>query len=392
MPFQLTTAGLSVQNQAEILDEMSQALKTATKSDGTTLAFGPNWLTTPDSVDWQQLNIFAEFLAQAQEAVAETYNSIGPGAQGKTLHNVAIIAGAPFKTATKSKVTARISAGGGGSNVPKGTVFKTSDTGAQFATAVAVVVPPNGTADVVCESLEWGPVAALAASLTVIVTPVAGMTAVTNPANAVLGQNDETDPEWRTRHLDSLALPGTRTIDAMRAGLLQLAGVTDARVFENVTGAVNGDGMPGHSIWAVVDGGDEQEIANLEFVRKADGIETYGAITKTVQDTQGGTDTVKFSRPTLVDIYAVVQMTPAASAGEQTTCKTLLVAAITALKIDADVAHFLLLCAIADTFAYKTAITLTIGKLADLSDQGVVTIAIGKSQRATTVAGKVTVS
>lgn len=396
MPFQLTAAGLQVQNQAEIVAELEQSLKTATKADGTTLAFGANWITTPDSLDGQLLHNFAEHLAAAQEAVGEVYNSIGPGAQGKTLDNVMVLAGIERKTPSKSTVVARISAGGGGAAVPAGTTFKTSDTGAQFASKVAVAVPPAGTADVECEALLAGPVSATAGTLTVIVTPVLGMTGVTNPASAVLGQDSETDPLFRVRHLDSLAINGTRTIDAMRAALLDLDGVTDARVFENVTSVVNGDGMPGKSIWAVVDGGAEQPIADLVFARKCDGVETYGAITKTVQDSQGGTDIVKFSRPTLVDVYIVCAMTPVASASEITTAKDLIRGAIVdtedGLGIDEDVSQFRLLCALATTFAYKSAITLTTGLDPGLGDQGTATLAIGKSQRATTDNAKITVT
>lgn len=396
MPFQLTTAGLQVQNQAEIVAELEQALKTATKSDGTTLAFGANWITTPDSLDGQLLHNFAEHLAEAQVAVGEVYNSIGPAAQGKTLDNVMVLAGVERKTPSKSVVVARISAGGAGAAVPAGTTFKTADTGAQFATTLAIAVPPAGTADVECEALLAGPVEAGIATLTVIVTPVLGMTAVTNPAAADLGQDSETDPLFRGRHLDSLALPGTRTIDAMRAGLLDLDGVTDARVFENTTSVVNVDGMPGKSIWAVVDGGAEQPIGDLIFVRKCDGVETYGAITKTVSDSQGGTDTVKFSRPTTVPIYIVVAMTPAASAAEIAAAKDIIRGAIIdptdGLKIDEDVSQFRLLCALANPFVYKTAITLTTGLDPGLGDQAMATLTIGKSQRATTDNAKITVT
>lgn len=396
MTFALTSAGLQIQNQAEIVAELEQSLKTATQSDGITLAFGANWITTPDSLDGQLIHNFAEHYADAQAAVAEVYASIGPGAQGKTLDNVMVLAGVPRKTPTKSRVVATISAGALGATVPAETTFKTSDTGAQFATTADVVVPALGTAPANCEALEAGPISATAGTLTVIVTPVAGMTAVTNAADAVLGQAYEEDPDYRIRHLNSLALPGTRTIDAMRGALLQLDGVTEARVFENVTWVPDVDGLPGKAIWAVVQGGDEQEIADEIFVRKCDGVETFGTITKTVTDSQGGTDTVKFGRPTTVPIYMVVAMSPAATAGEITTCKALLIAAITdpttGLKISEDVSQFRMLCAIADTFKYKSSITLTTGLLAGLGDQGVITLAIGRTERATTDAAKITVT
>lgn len=396
MPFLLSSAGLQIQNQAEIVAELDQSLKTATQSDGITLAFGANWITTPDSLDGQLLNNFAEHYAEAQVAIAECYASIGPAAQGKTLDNVMVLVGVPRKTPTKSTVVATISAGALGATVPAGTTFKTIDTGAQFAAVADVVVPALGTAPADCESLEAGPISATAGTLTVIVTPVAGMTAVTNAADAVLGQAYEEDPDFRLRHLSSLALPGTRTIDAMQAKLLELSGVLEARVFENVTWVADGDGLPGKAIWAVVDGGAEQAIADEIFVRKCDGVETYGGITKAVTDAQGGTDSVKFSRPTTVPIYMVVAMSPAATAGEITTCKALLIAAITdpttGLKISEDVSQFRMVRAISDTFKYKSSIVLTTGLLVGLGDQGVATLAIGRTQRATTDAAKITVT
>lgn len=160
-----------------------------------------------------------------------------------------------------------------------------------------------------------GPSPAVAGSLTGIETPVSGWRSATNVQDAVLGRNVETDAELRIRRRQELRGLGNASVDAIRERLLDASlvpGVTAANVFENDTDDVNSDGMPPHSVEALVEGGDDQAIRDTILSAKAAGIRAYGTVTGTAADAAGNLIPIAFTRPTIFTIYfsATVQLTP----------------------------------------------------------------------------------
>ena len=69
----------------------------------------------------------------------------------------------------------------------------------------------------------------------------------------------------------------------------------------------NPEGLPDHSVEFIIEGGDDQEIAELLWQIKGGGIQLYGNVELTVVDSQGRTQTVKFSRPTR--LYGYLEIT-----------------------------------------------------------------------------------
>lgn len=169
--------------------------------------------------------------------------------------------------------------------------------------------------DCLCES--FGSIAAPAQSITVIETPVVDITETWNPLAASMGRVTETDSELRARRATILKRQGTATVEGIRNLLLNsVPNVTVALVVENQSGVTDGEGRPGHSFECIVEGGDEQAIADAIWSAKPAGIETFGDISMTVVDSQGLSHTVKFSRPTGVPIYLIIDIVGNADAGE----------------------------------------------------------------------------
>jgi hypothetical protein len=160
------------------------------------------------------------------------------------------------------------------------------------------------------EAVETGPVPGYSMTLSQIVTPVQGWDTAYNVNPAQIGSNQETDPEAQLRRPDSLSAPGSGTVEAIRANLLQLDGVTSCRVLENITDATNSDGLLPHSIEAIIQGGDETEIAEEIWERKGGGINMNGTTTVNIIDSQGIAQAIKFSRPTPVLMWLRVTYTP----------------------------------------------------------------------------------
>lgn len=175
----------------------------------------------------------------------------------------------------------------------------------------------TAVADVVASSQTAGPWVASARTLNVIETPVGGWSSALNLLDAQLGANIESDPELRLRREEELAAPGNASLEAVREHVLKVGKDTSnpvltARVFENYTMSTNADGMPPKSIEVLVEGGEDEDILQAVFESKAAGVEPHGTVSGNVIDSEGETHVIKFSRPTMKDVYVklLVQKNP----------------------------------------------------------------------------------
>ncbi len=169
------------------------------------------------------------------------------------------------------------------------------------ATSSAGVVVP-------VESELNGQIVGAAGSLTSIETPVGGWNAVVNPLDAELGRDLETDASARIRRTALLRQTGNAALDAILADVAKVANVTRVLCFKNDTDEIDSDGVPPHSVEVLVQGGTDAAIAAALFGTHAAGIRTHGSVTQNVTDSQGVSQTVKFSRPTLVNIYLGIEI------------------------------------------------------------------------------------
>jgi len=108
----------------------------------------------------------------------------------------------------------------------------------------------------------------------------------------------ETDAEVRARISAALAARGTSTADALLAAVRSVPYVHKAKLYVNDTDETDANGIPGHSVAVVVQGGNAQKIAGAVYAKKAPGIGTYGSTAQTVTDGNGQAHTVCFSRNT----------------------------------------------------------------------------------------------
>lgn len=166
----------------------------------------------------------------------------------------------------------------------------------------------TGFVDATGRSVDDGPIVAVARDITVIDTPVGGWQSVVNITDATPGRLTETNEELRVRREQELAGSGSTSLDAIRADLLKLDGVTAVTVFMNVTSTTDADGLPPKSVEALVQGGVDQDIFDTLLTSVAGGIETHGNTVGSATDSQGISHVRKFSRPVEVDIYVSVTL------------------------------------------------------------------------------------
>jgi len=168
----------------------------------------------------------------------------------------------------------------------------------------------NGTADVdvAATSTNTGEVIGASGDLNVIETPLSGWDSVINILDATLGAAVELDAAARLRRESILATGGTTPVDALRADLLTVTGVTSVRIFENNTDTVDADGVPAHSIEALIQGGADQDIWDKLLASGPAGYNTYGTESGTAADALLNDHTMAFSRPTVIPIYVSVTL------------------------------------------------------------------------------------
>lgn len=272
--------------------------------------FGANLELDPREPAGQLIGILADRFASLWELAEDVYLSNSPDdAIGVGLDTLSAITGAKRTQAFPSLVTVTAT-GAPGTLVSAARVFKTSDSGSQFQTIADATVGGGGTVSIPCESVNDGPVIALAGTLNVIVTPVAGLTSVTNPLDAVVGALDETDPALRITREEELQGDGGGTVGSVRAALLLLSdqGVTAVNVFENDTNVTDGGGLPPWSIECLVTGGTDALVEQTILDHKGGGISTHGTTSGTVLDEDGNPHTIAFSRPTVIPIYVAAAL------------------------------------------------------------------------------------
>ncbi|MDB5849783.1 MAG: hypothetical protein JWP29_3535 [Rhodoferax sp.] len=152
---------------------------------------------------------------------------------------------------------------------------------------------------------EPGPFAVPVNGLGQMVTRITGWSSIDNLQPGLPGRYRENDAELRARYNSGVYLLGAAVLPSIRAGLeSEVQGVTKALVLENTTNVTDADGRVPHSVQAVVEGGDDQAIAEKLFTLVAAGIDYNGSVVMTVIDTQGASHPIKFSRPSKVYIWA----------------------------------------------------------------------------------------
>ena len=273
--------------------------------------YGQDIYLEADSKDGQLCATLATAMYDNNQTYAAIINALSPTyAQGIQLSNLVLINGISRKPATNSTVTLTLTGA-------VGTVI----TGASAKDANNIiwniadgVIGTSGTITLLGTCATSGAIAALPATITIINTPILGWNGVTNQYAATTGQDAESDYQLRQRQTVSTALPSLTSILGLMGGLLSLANVTRAKIFENPTSsatvsAQNPFGLPANSITSVVEGGDPTAIANQIALRKTIGCFTNGTTSITTTDSKGLTTTTSFTVLGYDDLKMAISIT-----------------------------------------------------------------------------------
>lgn len=299
--------------------------------------YGTDAYLEPDSKDGQMVALYALAIHDANNTAIAVYNSFSPATGfGNGLASNVKINGIARDPANNSTVDLLIT-GTIGLEITNGSAKDANNI--IWTLPASVVIGTGGTVIVTATCATAGAVAALAGTITGINTPTRGWVSVTNPNAATVGAAAETDAALRIRQAQSVALASITPFDALDGAIANISGVTRHVLYENDTGTVDSNGLPPHSITAVVDGGDATEIATVIRLKKGQGVTPNGSTVIIILDTYGNPHEIGFNRPTPVPVYVDITIQAFAGYTSQVGAdiKTAIAAYINSLSIGADV-------------------------------------------------------
>lgn len=296
----VTNTGVIVPDTADVKTQVQNEFKEALGQD----------LSLEDSTPQGRL-IDAETIARKAVLTnnAQIANQLNPNtASGVYLDAICAITGTTRNGATRTQVLATVS-GVPGTVIPAGSQAKTS-AGDLFSIVNNYTIPGNGSGNTYFQAAETGPVACAINTLTQIVTAVPGWETINNPIAAVIGTDMESDSSLRLKRAQQI-YKGESLLDAMTSALLQVPGVLSVFVDDNYTNGtkiVDGVNLDAHTIYVVVDGGSNADIAQAIWKHKSLGCGYTGSESVVITGNFGQTYTVKFSRPTYKAIQVAVSV------------------------------------------------------------------------------------
>lgn len=303
----IDASGIAIQSFEEIYAELVA---------GYQAIYGVDINLNQESPDGQRVAIEAKSRADMQAFGLWIANNFDPDfARGIFQAKLAKLSGIFPRPATRSFwdlsiTTTRIL------TLPTG--YQISDDLGQLWELPAPVILPIGVSAITFQAADFGSVTGLAGAVFTPVTVVLGVTGFTAAVDAEPGKDEETDEEFVQKRNLSLENPAFSTTNSLAARLLNTAGVTDARVYDNDSDVYDPiNDLDAHSIWPVVEGGTIDDIMQVLLFQKTGGAGIKGAIEASIPETltrpDGSTFVVyqvrRFDRPIMVPIYVTVTAT-----------------------------------------------------------------------------------
>ena len=302
----ISSSGLQVLSYDEILNNIQTDLNSIYAVDGDTINFGSE---TPDG---QFTNILAQIGTDNRELAQGVYNSFDPDKCSGILQDVRYSLNYLFRkggTFTIQNInvtvnqTVTLKGLDANYNDLSASAYTVSDDAGNLWYLIDSATITSGTHSLPFRSQNYGSFQPVIGTITNQVTKVLGVTSVINSvAPTTLGEEQESDSQFRIRRNRSTATRGQNNIDAMEGQLLELDGVTDVNVHVNNTSSTDSTGTAAYTVWAIVEGGANSDIATVIYQNSC-GLDTRGAVSIDVPSASGEDVTINFDRDVPVPLY-----------------------------------------------------------------------------------------
>lgn len=292
MPNIITAAGLQVATQTEYIEQFTAAMEDI---------YGSDINLEQSTPDGQMMMIYIQTALDVLDLLVNIYNMFDPdNAIGVVLDQRVAINGIQRRAGTHTiqnvTVTVDRALNIYGLDQDVEPVYTVSDSeGNEFVLVTSHVFSGSGSASLVFQALLPGEVLTIPNTITVPVTVVLGVVSVNNPLGATsIGVNEETDAELRLRRQKSVSLASQGYYAGLMAALLNIDGVTSSYIYENDSDSTDGDGVPSHSIWVIVSGGDPNDIADAIYRKRNAGCGMKGSEIIIISQQNGNPVSIKW--------------------------------------------------------------------------------------------------
>ena len=302
----LNENGLQTKDNNTLLTEIQTNLQSIYSPSGEPINFDSN---TPDG---QFTEILSTLGTVVRELITETFNTMSPdncnGAMQDKMYAINYLTrrAGTFTTQNIDITTDRtvdLIGLDGSYNDENASAYAVSDDSGQIWYLVDSVTLMAGTTSCVFRAKEKGQVIPVIGTITKQVTIVQGVVSVINNVGyTTLGYDMESDMDFRIRRSKSVELASGNEIDGMVGKILQLDGVTSVSSHINITGTTDATGTAGHTIWLIIAGGANTDIAEIIYTEQG-GAGTRGSVTVPITTMSGQTINVNFDRPTPTPLF-----------------------------------------------------------------------------------------
>lgn len=292
---EITDTGLVYERLDEIISRLSS---------GFFEIYGQDINISPDTPDGQIIGLFSQGIADINEVMAGIYGLSDPiKATGTWLDIQMKYAGLTRNKPEFSYVDDVLF------NVDIGTIISTGYTFTdKNNVAWTVVRGTTATATnthMQIRSVETGAFSLPPDSELIPKTVILGVHSIKTVSKSREGRLQESDAAALYRFMKSYSINNFGDREGIEAKILALNDVRDAKVYENYTGSIDGNGVNPHTINSVVIGGDDKQIAETIIKNKSLGCGVQGAVSVTIFY-QGMDREVLFDRSEEVKIKAKV--------------------------------------------------------------------------------------
>lgn len=307
MPNSFDGNGLQVKTQSEIVSDLTQDFQGI---------YGEDINVDSNSPDGQIINIFAQCVEDFYELLNQVYVSFDPDqAIGIVLDQRCAINGIQRKGGTYTYVAVEVSTDrsvtlNGIDEYNIEDAYTISDNeGNEFVLSATSPIS-SGVSSLVFRAKNIGNMEVLPNTINIPVTIILGVLSVNNPSGAITeGINEETDAQLRERRKRSVSVSSIGYVEGMKAAFEAINDVSRVGVFQNRENITDEFGIPGHSVWVIIQGGTNEEIGEVMDEKMAPGIGMKGNQTVTVPQVDGSVETYKFDRPSAELLYVTLNIT-----------------------------------------------------------------------------------
>lgn len=303
----MTSTGFKPKRLRDLLDETMADIRAITDEDGQAVFINEK----DDSIIGQFNAIVCEQLADCwQQAYAASTQFDPLNAFGVALRSLVQLNGIVPAYGSETQINVTLT-GTSGTVVPAGSQISDINANTIFSLNSDVIIGSAGTGTGVATCNTLGEINPANNTIIQVLTPVYGWHNVTNTSVAVLGDDPETDNQLHIKQQRETSNTSYSQVDALYAGITNLAGVDYVRIYQNWTLETDDKGIPAKTIAAVVDGGDTEAIANVMWL-KAPMLSNYAGNLEypvTMFDRFGLAYQITFYRPEKVPVYIDLDIT-----------------------------------------------------------------------------------